>query len=140
MTNAQMIFWAVFWGQRAAFGDSLDSILELILWVLALIAFLIIGTSVILRIRREATEGTGSASDEDIMEQFDRYLEKKLITYDEYEMIRKNLRDQMVYDVYMMEKQEKENKKRKKNRKEKISEQDKEERLKTLLKGLHERR
>lgn len=117
---------------------------EFFLWLLALIFFIIVGLLILKKFKNEANTDFQHSSDEDVMAQFEKLLQQKLITYDEYQMIQKNLRNQMVYNVYSEEKKEEkakkdiENRRVKPDKRSRMSEQDKQRRLNSLLKGFKE--
>lgn len=128
----------------AAGSPGSGSLAELFLWLLAFILFIIIGLTILKKLRSEANSEFQQPSNEDMMAPFEKLFQQKLITYDEYQMIQKNLRNQMVYDVYKAEKKEEKVKKDIENRRVrpdkngKMSDKDKQQRLNSLLKGYKE--
>lgn len=128
------------WAQRLLRSDSSESVVELVLWIVIFIAALILGVLYLKKLRKDAKEGAFTSQENDIMSQFEEYYKQKLISFDEFQMIRKNLRDQLVYDVYQADKREKENTKKRRSRQPVFDESEKERRLKSLLKGLEDRK
>lgn len=129
----------VLWAQRSANQDPTTAAVELVLWIVIFIAALILGVLYLKKLRADAKAEPSAPSDKDVMDRFEEYYRQKLITYDEFQMIRKNFRDQLVFEVYQADKREKENVKRRKNRQPIMDESEKERRLKSLLKGLGDR-
>ncbi|MBR3219748.1 MAG: hypothetical protein IKF77_07480, partial [Thermoguttaceae bacterium] len=66
------------------------------------------------------------------LDSYEAMLREGLITFDEFEMIRKNLRDQMVHEIYVEEKYQKAKEKAKKQRR---PADDRESRLEALLRS-----
>lgn len=127
------------WGRGSVNQDPSMAAVELVLWIVIFIAALILGVLYLKKLRADAKAKPQAPSDQDISSQFEEYYRQKLITYDEFQMIQKNLRDQLVFEVYQADKREKENVKRRKNRQTTMDESEKEKRLKSLLKGLGDR-
>lgn len=120
---------------------------DLATWILLFIIFLFGGIIVLHHIRNNAKSETDQDSDETILDQIETLYERKLITYDEFQMIRKNLRDQLVVNAIESEKRAEKRAEEKKQRKEapkrkrkmgKLSDQEKEDLLNSLLKGQKE--
>ncbi|MBQ1456820.1 MAG: hypothetical protein IIZ25_13330 [Thermoguttaceae bacterium] len=113
-------------------GDVTDSVLELIIWLLLFIAFLILGALLLKRLRAGAKGDLSGDTTFGGLDSYEGMLRQGLITFDEFEMIRKNLRDQMVHEIYVEEKYQKAKEKAKKQRR---PADDRESRLEALLRS-----
>ena len=128
-------------------GVDVGLVAETILWILALIAFIILGLAILMKIRREEKDArAGSLAGEGQVDRFRALYEKNLITFDEFQTIKKNLRDRLVYDVLHRENTEAGNGRKtsglgkKRGRSDGFFPEDdeKERRLKSLLEGMKE--
>lgn len=115
----------------AANGDAVGSVLDLVVWLLFFIVFLILGAIILKRLRTNAKAGPVDEESGGIAP-YERLLREGLITRDEFESIRRNLRDQMVYEIYQEEKVQKPKEKAKKQRR---GTDDRESRLEALLRS-----
>ena len=131
----------------AVHSPSPGTLAELYWWLSAFIIFIIGGLLVIKKLRSEAKADFSSTDQSNPMASFEQLFRQNLITYDEYQMIQKNLRNQMVYDVVQTEKIAKKRKNDEENRRVKpekpskpgkMSESDKQKRLNSLLKDYKE--
>lgn len=113
-------------------GDVTDSVLELIIWLLLFIAFLILGALLLKRLRAGAKGDLSGDTTFGGLDSYEGMLRQGLITFDEFEIIRKNLRDQMVHEIYVEEKYQKAKEKAKKQRR---PADDRESRLEALLRS-----
>ena len=113
-------------------GDVTDSVLELIIWLLLFIAFLILGALLLKRLRAGAKGDLSGDTTFGGLDSYEEMLRQGLITFDEFEIIRKNLRDQMVHEIYVEEKYQKAKEKAKKQRR---PADDRESRLEALLRS-----
>ena len=121
----------VVWAVRMT-GDVTDSVLELIIWLLLFIAFLILGALLLKRLRAGAKGELPGDTSFGGLDSYEAMLREGLITFDEFEMIRKNLRDQMVHEIYVEEKYQTAKEKAKKPRR---PADDRESRLEALLRS-----
>ncbi|MBO7680919.1 MAG: hypothetical protein J6S75_14780 [Thermoguttaceae bacterium] len=113
-------------------GDVTDSVLELIIWLLLFIAFLILGALLLKRLRAGAKGELPGDTSFGGLDSYEQMLREGLISFDEFEMIRRNLRDQMVHEIYAEEKYQKAKDKAKKQRR---PADDRESRLEALLRS-----
>ncbi len=125
-----MILSALFW-TFPLMGKSVDPLDDIYSVVVGAMIFLLIGIFLVSRIRHQREEPK-QREDEVSMNLFQQLYRDRLISYEEYQAIKKNLRDHLVYEVYENE-IAKSVSKRSVRRKETFSEQDKEERLRQLL-------
>ena len=74
-------------------------ITELLLWIFAFIAYVILGVVILMRISRSLKEGRTQSSYEGDADLFRELYRKNLISAKEYKTIQTRLRDQLVNDV-----------------------------------------
>ncbi|MBO7678662.1 MAG: hypothetical protein J6S75_03230, partial [Thermoguttaceae bacterium] len=94
--------------------------------------FLILGALLLKRLRAGAKGELPGDTSFGGLDSYEAMLREGLITFDEFEMIRKNLRDQMVHEIYVEEKYQKAKEKAKKQRR---PADDRESRLEALLRS-----
>lgn len=118
-------------------GDVDPSLIaETVLWIFALIVFIILGLTILIKLRREEKNARlGIFDAKGGIDRFEDLYKKRLITYDEYQTIQKNLANRLVYDVFHQETDPGKKKKEEKWGKDSGLD-DKEKRLKSLLEGM----
>ena len=76
-----------------------SKITELLLWIFAFVAYVVLGVVILMRISRSVKEGRSQDSYEGNADLFRELYRKKLISDKEYKTIQTRLRDQLVKDV-----------------------------------------
>ena len=118
---------------------------ETFLWILAFIALVIAGLVIVLKIRKNERNATmGNFGMDDHSDNFRKLYEHKLITFAEFETIRKNLRDRQMERYVQMDEEKSQAILRGQGKKERgwkpMSEHEKQDRLNAMLSAMDRRK